>query len=52
VAEPRHGWRVLAILTALMGFASLSTDLFLPALPSIATALHANAGAMALTISG
>ena len=34
-----------------MGFASISTDLFLPAIPTIATALHAGAGAIELTIS-
>ena len=49
--EQRHGWRVLAILSTLMGFASISTDLFLPAIPTIATALHAGAGAIELTIS-
>jgi DHA1 family bicyclomycin/chloramphenicol resistance-like MFS transporter len=47
----RHGWRVLAILSTLMGFASISTDLFLPAIPTIATALHASPGAIELTIS-
>ncbi len=31
----RHGWRVLAILSALMGFASISTDLYLPAMPAM-----------------
>lgn len=50
-AAPEHGWRVLAILSALMGFASISTDLYLPALPAMARALNSNAGAMALTIS-
>ncbi len=51
-ATVRQGWRVLAILSALMGFASISTDLYLPALPTMARALHSNAGSMALTISG
>lgn len=51
VAE-RHGIRVLAILSALMGFASISTDLYLPALPEMATSLHSDPGAMELTISG
>ena len=50
-AEPRHGWRVLVILSTLMGFASISTDLFLPAIPTMATALHADVGTVELTIS-
>ena len=32
----RHGWRVLGTLSLLMGFASISTDVYLPALPVIA----------------
>ncbi len=51
VGEPRHGWRVLAILSTLMGFASISTDLFLPAIPTIAEALRAGPGTIELTIS-
>ncbi|WP_350029518.1 multidrug effflux MFS transporter [Caballeronia sp. GAWG2-1] len=43
---------MLAILSLLMAFASISTDLYLPALPAMATALHSNAGAVELTISG
>ena len=30
-----QGWRVLGILSALMGFASISTDLYLPAIPEM-----------------
>ena len=37
----RHGWRVLAILSALMGFASIFTDLYLPAMPAMGRALRA-----------
>jgi DHA1 family bicyclomycin/chloramphenicol resistance-like MFS transporter len=48
----RQGWRVLAILSALMGFASISTDVYLPAMPAMATALHANAGMVEFTITG
>ena len=48
----RHGWRVLAILSALMGFASISTDLYLPAMPAIGTSLSASTGMMEFTISG
>jgi len=44
--------RGLAILSALMGFASISTDLYLPALPAMAEALRAAPGAMEWTISG
>ncbi|MFL9949026.1 multidrug effflux MFS transporter [Paraburkholderia agricolaris] len=44
--------RVLAILGLLMAFASISTDLYLPALPAMAATLHASAGMMELTISG
>src|SRR5436189_4983449 len=51
VAET-HGWRVLAILSALMGFASISTDLYLPAMPTMGAALRANAGAVEWTVSG
>ena len=48
----RQGLRVLAILSALMGFASISTDFYLPALPTMATALRSDAGTMDFTISG
>ncbi|WP_408361604.1 MULTISPECIES: MFS transporter [unclassified Paraburkholderia] len=51
-AAEEHGLRILAILSLLMAFASISTDLYLPALPSMALALHADAGAVELTISG
>jgi MFS transporter, DHA1 family, multidrug resistance protein len=46
------GWRVLVILGTLLAFASISTDLYLPALPTMAGALRADAGTMELTISG
>ena len=49
---PRHGWRVLAILSLLMGFGPLATDLYLPALPTMGRALGADAGTMELTVSG
>lgn len=44
--------RVLAILSALMSFASISTDLYLPALPAMGESLSADAGSVELTISG
>lgn len=48
----RHGWRLLGILSLLMGFASISTDLYLPALPTMAATLGADPGTLELTISG
>ena len=47
-----HGVRTLLILSTLMAFASISTDLYLPALPAMADALHSNEGSLQLTISG
>lgn len=44
--------RILIVLSTLLGFASISTDLYLPALPSMAVALGASQGALELTISG
>jgi DHA1 family bicyclomycin/chloramphenicol resistance-like MFS transporter len=46
------GLRVLGVLGTLLGFASISTDLYLPALPTMAAALHADAGTMELTVAG
>ena len=43
---------ILAILSALMAFTSISTDLYLPAMPAMAQSLHANAGQLEFTISG
>src|SRR4051794_41429501 len=48
----RHSWRVVAILSALMGFASISTDLYLPAMPAMGGSLGADAGTVELTVSG
>lgn len=42
----------LCVLSLLLGFASISTDLYLPALPAMATALGANPGRLQWTISG
>ena len=52
VTIARHDLPVLAILSTLLGFASISTDLYLPAMPAMGQALHAGAGAIALTVSG
>ena len=50
-ASHRQSLRTLAILSALMAFGPLSTDFYLPALPTMADALHSNPGAMEWTIS-
>ena len=46
------GWYMLALLSLLMGFASISTDLYLPAMPAMAGSLGANPGLIELTVSG
>ncbi|GAB4058552.1 Bcr/CflA family multidrug efflux MFS transporter [Uliginosibacterium sediminicola] len=43
--------RILIILSALMSFASISVDMYLPALPSLVTELHADPARIQLTIS-
>jgi DHA1 family bicyclomycin/chloramphenicol resistance-like MFS transporter len=48
----QQSWRVLATLSVLMGFASISTDLYLPAMPEMGRTLHADGGAIELTVSG
>jgi DHA1 family bicyclomycin/chloramphenicol resistance-like MFS transporter len=48
-ATRRH---VLAVLSALMGFASISTDLYLPAMPEMGRDLSADVGSVELTVSG
>ena len=47
-----HSLRVMAILSVLMGFGSISTDIYLPALPTMGQALGSSSGTMELTISG
>jgi DHA1 family bicyclomycin/chloramphenicol resistance-like MFS transporter len=47
-----HDLQTLLILSVLMAFSSISTDIYLPALPAMGTELHAGAGAMAFTLSG
>jgi multidrug resistance protein len=44
--------RLLVVLGTLLGFASISTDLYLPALPRMAEALGAEQRALELTVSG
>ncbi|MRW92519.1 Bcr/CflA family efflux MFS transporter [Duganella sp. FT80W] len=48
----RGGLGILVILSTLMAFASISTDLYLPALPDISATLHAGGSAIDYTISG
>ena len=52
VPATNGGWRVLAVLSLLMGFASISTDLYLPAMPAMCRALGADTGTIEWTISG
>jgi DHA1 family bicyclomycin/chloramphenicol resistance-like MFS transporter len=49
---PQYKWRVLGTLSALMGFASISTDLYLPAMPTMVRDLHTDAGSLEMTVSG
>jgi len=44
-------WQLMALLGALSMFAPLSTDMYLPALPSLAHSLHASASAVQLTLT-
>lgn len=46
------GWYVLGVLSLLMGFASISTDLYLPAMPEMARTLNADVGQIEWTVSG
>jgi DHA1 family bicyclomycin/chloramphenicol resistance-like MFS transporter len=48
----RHDFWTLTILSLLMAFASISTDIYLPAMPTMASSLHASAGSIELTVSG
>lgn len=50
-AREQHPLRVLAVLSALMAFGSISTDFYLPAIPAMVAALHADTGTLELTIS-
>jgi multidrug resistance protein len=47
-----QGLWLLVVLGTLLGFASISTDLYLPALPRMAEALQAEQSALELTVSG
>ena len=47
-----HDWRVLAVLSMLMAFASISTDLYLPAMPAMEREFSTSAGMIEWTVSG
>ncbi len=46
----RQGTWLLLVLSVLLGFASISTDLYLPALPIMGAALGASQGTLEMTI--
>ncbi|WAT01106.1 Bcr/CflA family multidrug efflux MFS transporter [Rouxiella chamberiensis] len=48
----RRDLTILVILSALMSLASVSTDLYLPAMPTITREFQAAGGSIALTLSG
>jgi DHA1 family bicyclomycin/chloramphenicol resistance-like MFS transporter len=51
-SEPYRGVWLTILLSVLLGFASISTDFYLPALPSMASSLDADQRLLELTISG
>jgi MFS transporter, DHA1 family, multidrug resistance protein len=51
-AAPYRGIWLTLLLSLLLGFASISTDLYLPALPTMSESLGASQGELELTISG
>lgn len=52
IIPKRKGTWLLFVLSVLLGFASISTDLYLPALPIMGAALGASQGTLEMTISG
>jgi DHA1 family bicyclomycin/chloramphenicol resistance-like MFS transporter len=51
VPHTTHNLRLMLNLSALMSFASISTDMYLPALPAISRALHTDSAGVELTFS-
>ncbi|UJW84767.1 multidrug effflux MFS transporter [Devosia sp. SL43] len=51
-SEAYRGVWLTVLLSALLGFASISTDLYLPAMPSMGASLGATQGQLELTVSG
>lgn len=49
--EPRRGIWLTALLALLLGFASISTDFYLPALPAMGISLGADQGSLELTVT-
>ena len=52
LVSPVGGLRILVVLSALMAFGSIATDMYLPALPMLGTALRADPGQIEMTLSG
>jgi MFS transporter, DHA1 family, multidrug resistance protein len=50
-SDPARSIKLLVVLGALMSFASISTDIYLPAMPQIATDLHTSGGDIEFTLS-
>jgi DHA1 family bicyclomycin/chloramphenicol resistance-like MFS transporter len=48
---PNHDLRILLVLSALMSFSSIATDMYLPALPTLVADLHTDIARVELTIS-
>ena len=48
----RDTWWMLTALSLLMGFASISTDLYLPAMPTMQETLGASSGLIEWTVTG
>jgi DHA1 family bicyclomycin/chloramphenicol resistance-like MFS transporter len=51
IIDPADSRWLLIILSMLLSFASISTDIYLPAMPAIAASLHAPNGMVQLTLS-
>lgn len=51
MSQPSNPGRLIVLLAALVAFAPLSIDTYLPSLPLIASDLHADAASVQLTIS-
>lgn len=50
--DDRLTWRVMVVLGLLMGYAAISNDLYLPAMPAMSRSLGTGSGVMAWTLSG
>lgn len=48
----QRGWRLIALLGALIALGPLSVDLYLPSLPAIQTGLHTTPAGVQLTLTG